>query len=88
MIVSLFLKMVNQTELKKKTERVFQEIVRDAAVKPSMSPYASSHVVLVRRIDGSTRFSVAYRKLNNVTRKKIFALPIIDSWRVRSCFLS
>ena len=35
-------------------------------------------MVLIRKKDGSTRFCVDYRKLNNVTRKDSFPLPRVD----------
>ena len=52
------------------------KMLEQGVVEPSDSPWAAP-IVLVRKKDGTTRFCVDYRKLNNVTRKDAFPIPHI-----------
>ena len=54
-----------------------QEMLDIGAIKKSRSPWAST-VVLVWKKDGSLRFSIDLRKLNNQTIKDAYSLPCID----------
>lgn len=46
-------------------------------IRPSTSPWAFS-VVIVPKLDGTTRLCVDYRKLNSVTRMDAFPVPSMD----------
>ncbi len=58
-------------------DQIIQDMERDRVIEPSSSPWCSP-VVLVRKKDGSTRFCVDFRQLNNVTKKDSYPLPRID----------
>lgn len=54
-----------------------QEMMEAGAIRPSHSPY-STNVVIVRKKDGSFRFCVDFRKLNNKTIKDAYGIPRIE----------
>ena len=43
-------------------------------IRPSVSPW-SSPIVLVTKLDGSTRFCTDFQKVNSVTKKDAYPLP-------------
>ena len=47
-------------------------------VEPAASPWASN-VVLVRKKDGSVRLCIDYRRINSITYKDSYPLPLIDN---------
>ena len=62
--------------------QIIQELVSNmlerGVVEPSNGPW-SSPVVLVKKKDGTTRFCVDFRKVNDLTKKDAHPLPRIDN---------
>ena len=56
---------------------LLQDMLSRDVISPSKSPWASP-IVLVGKKDGSTRFCVDYRKVNEVTYKDAYPLPRVD----------
>jgi hypothetical protein len=54
-----------------------EDMQRHGVIEESDSPW-SSLVILVQNKNGDLRFCEDYRKLNDVTRKDCFSLPLID----------
>ena len=78
----------NDTKFREKMRRVppsYQEeeqkhlddMVKAGVIKPSSSPFASAPV-LVRKKDGKLRYCIDFRRLNNMTKKVCFALPLVQ----------
>ena len=53
------------------------DMLANDIIEPTMSPWASN-VVIIRKNDGTYRFCVDYRRLNDITRKDSYPLPRID----------
>ena len=62
---------------RKVIEEQIQEMKEAGVIRPSSSPYASP-VTLVTKKDGSPRFCVDYRRLNSVTQKDSYPIPLIQ----------
>ncbi|MCI0614350.1 reverse transcriptase family protein, partial [bacterium] len=54
-----------------------EEMLQTGAIRPSKSPWASP-IVLAPKKDGTLRFCVDYRKLNDLTKRDTYPLPRID----------
>lgn len=62
---------------KNEVDKMVKELFQAGTVQPSSSPYASP-VVLVKKKDNTWRLCVDYRRLNNMTVKDMFPIPLID----------
>ena len=58
-------------------DKAINEMLDADVIKRSRSPWAFS-VVIVDKKDGSKRFCVDFRKLNQITKKNSYPLPLID----------
>jgi len=58
-------------------KRLLTEMQEKNIIAPSKSPWASP-IVLVPKKDGSLRFCVDYRKVNEITHKDAYPIPRID----------
>ena len=62
---------------KEEVRHLLDDMLSRDIVEPSQGPW-SSPIVLVKKKDGSTRFCIDFRKVNNLTRKDAQPLPRID----------
>lgn len=58
-------------------EAQLKEMLQNGVVRHSTSAFASS-VLLVRKKDGSWRFCIDYRQLNNMTLKHKHLMPVVE----------
>jgi hypothetical protein len=62
---------------RQKLATMIAELLKNKIIRKSTSPYASP-IVLIPKPDGTLRLCVDYRKLNNITVKEKFPLPLIE----------
>lgn len=62
---------------REEAHKLLEEMRAAKVISPSTSPW-SSPVVLVKKKNGSLRFCVDYRRLNDATKKDSYPLPRID----------
>ncbi|GBM41572.1 Retrovirus-related Pol polyprotein from transposon 297 [Araneus ventricosus] len=63
---------------KEEADHLVKDMLDNGIIEESSGPWASP-IVLVKKKDGSTRFCVDYRKLNEITKKDSYPLPRIDN---------
>lgn len=63
--------------LQDEVDRQINQMLEHDIIQPSASPWASA-IVLVKKKDGSRRFCIDYRRLNDLTIKDAYLLPRID----------
>ena len=59
-----------------------EEHLKKGFIKPSSAPFASS-VLFAKKPDGGLRFCVDFRKLNEITRKNRYSIPLITDLMTR-----
>jgi hypothetical protein len=62
---------------KDEIQQQLQEMLRNGIIQPSVSPFASP-VLLVKKKDGSWSFCVDYRRLNALTMKNKYPMPVVE----------
>jgi hypothetical protein len=72
---------------KDEIERQVNALLEAGLITPSVSPFASP-ALFVKKKDGSWRFCVGYKKLNDMTIKNRFPMPLVNGKCAFGPFLS
>jgi transposase InsO family protein len=70
------------TEELEEVKRYLTDNLHKGFIEPSQSPFAAP-VLFVKKPNGSLRFCIDFRKLNELTRKDRYPLPLIDEMLAR-----
>lgn len=62
---------------REQVREIVEDLMEKSIIEPANSPY-SSPIILLKKKNGSTRMVVDYRKLNSITVKDRFPLPLIE----------
>ena len=65
-------------------KRYIMDHLHKGFIEPSNAPHAAP-ILFARKEDGSLRFCVHFRKLNHLTKKDPYPLPLIDEMMARIC---
>ena len=60
-------------EARRLEEELIQQMIESDVIRPSISPWASP-ILLTKKADGSTRFCIDFRKVNNITKKDSYPI--------------
>jgi hypothetical protein len=66
------------------TKRYIVDNLHKGFIAPSNAPYAAP-ILFAKKADGSLRLCVDYRKLNDLTKKDPYPIPLIDEMMARIC---
>ena len=58
-------------------DKAIDEVLKAGVIRWSQSPWSFSLVIVLKK-DGSKRLCVDFRKLNEITKKNSYPLPLID----------
>jgi hypothetical protein len=58
-------------------EALILHLLQNQVIRPSVSPF-SSPAILVKKNDGTWRLCIDYRKLNKITIKNKYPIPVIE----------